>query len=45
MGGGGVGLYIRDTFSVEVLADSDPLYDNTHEYIICELRKGQLIPY
>ena len=42
MGGSGVGLYVRDTFSAEVLAGSDPLYDNTPEYIICELRKGQL---
>ena len=32
MGGSGVGLYIRDTFSVDVLAGSDVLYDNTPEF-------------
>ena len=42
MGGGGVGLYVRDTYSVEVLATSDPIYDNSPEFIICELRKDQL---
>ena len=36
MGGGGVKLYVRDTFSVEVLASSDPLIDNTLEFIICK---------
>ena len=42
MGGGGVGRYVRDTFSVEVLASSDPQYDNSPEFIICEIRKDQL---
>ena len=42
MGGGGVGLYVHDTYSVEVLACSDPLYNNTLEYIIRELKKGEL---
>ena len=39
--GGGVGLYVRDTFSVEILANSDPMYDNTPEHMICEIRKNQ----
>ena len=42
MGGGGVGLYVRDTYSVDVLASSDPHFDNTPEYLICEIKKGQL---
>ena len=42
MGGSGVGLYVRDTFSVDILFTSDPTYDNTPEFIICELRKGQI---
>ena len=42
MGGCGVGLYVRDTFSVDVLAGYDPLFDKALEYIICELRKDQL---
>ena len=42
MGGGGVGLYVRDTYSVQVLANSEPRYDNTPEFIICEVRRNQL---
>ena len=42
MGGGGVGLYVRDSFSVEILASSEPLYDNTPEFIIFEIKKDQL---
>ena len=42
MGGGGIGLYIRDSYSVQVLTNSEPLYDNTPEFIICEIRENQL---
>ena len=42
MGGGGVGLYVRDTYSVEILCTSDPIYDNSPEFIICEIKKHQL---
>ena len=42
MGGGGVGLYVRDSYSVQVLANSEPLYGNTPEFIICEIRRNQL---
>ena len=42
MGGGGVGLYVRDTYSVEILCTSDPIYDNSPEFIICEIKKDQL---
>ena len=35
MGGRGVGLYVRDSFSVEILFGSEPLYNNTPEFIIC----------
>ena len=36
-GGGGVGIYVRNYISVNVLAHSDPIYDNTPEYLILEL--------
>ena len=42
MGGGGIGLYVRDPFNVEILAGSKPLHDNTPEFIICEMKKDQL---
>ena len=42
MGGGGVGLYVGDSFNVKILAGSEPLYDNTTEFIICEIKKDQL---
>ena len=42
MGGGGVGLYVGDSFGVEVLSASDPVFDNATEFIICEIRKDQL---
>ena len=32
MGGGGVGVYVRDDFAVEILATSEPLFDNKPEY-------------
>ena len=41
VGGSGVGLYVRDTFSIEVLASSDPFFDNTPEFVIFEVRKDQ----
>ena len=44
MGGGGVGLYVGNSFSVNILCTSDPftINDNSPEFLICELRKGQL---
>ena len=42
MGGGGVGLYVCDTYSVGILCTSDPIYDNSREFIICEIKKDQL---
>ena len=44
MGGGGVGLYLRNSFSVNILCTSDPftINDNSPEFLICELKKGQL---
>ena len=42
VGGGGVGLCVPDSFNVEILAGSEPLYDNTPEFIICEIKKDQL---
>ena len=34
MDGGGVGVYVRDDFAVEILATSEPLFDNKPEYLI-----------
>ena len=42
MGGGGVDLYVRDSYSIEILSASDPVFDNAAEFIICEIRKDQL---
>ena len=42
MGGAGVGFYVRDTYSIEILCTSDPIYDNSPEFIICEIKKDQL---
>ena len=39
-GGGGVGIYVRNYISVNILAHSDPTYDNTPEYLILQLTSG-----
>ena len=39
-GGSGVGIYVRNYILVNVLAHSDPIYDNTPEYLILELTSG-----
>lgn len=36
-GGGGIGVNMRDFFQVNVLCDSDPMYDITQESLILEL--------
>ena len=41
MGGGGIGVYVRDSFCVTILAQSDPFYDNKPEFIILELTSGK----
>ena len=40
MGGGGVGIFVRDSFCVTVLEQSDPMYDNKPEFIILDLISG-----
>lgn len=40
--GGGVALYVRDFFKVSILAASDPHYDNTPEFLICEVEYEHL---
>ena len=44
MGGCGVGLYVRNSFNVNVLCTSDPfmINDNSPKFLVCELRKDQL---
>ena len=42
MSGGGVGLNVCDSFSVEILSASDPVFDNATEFSICEIRQDQL---
>ena len=37
MDGGGVGVYVRDDFTVEVLAAYEPLSENKSEYIILQI--------
>ena len=37
MDGGGVGVYVRDDFTAEVLAASEPLSENKPEYIILQV--------
>ena len=37
MGGGGIGVYVRDRYSVNILASSDTLFDNKPEYLILEI--------
>ena len=42
--GGGIGIYIRQHWQVTILAASNPVFDNTPEYIITELRYKNHIP-
>ena len=37
VGGGGVGVYVRNNSNVEIITHSDPEYDNTPEYLILEI--------
>ena len=37
MGGGGIGVYVHDHYSVNILASSDTLYANKPEYLILEI--------
>ena len=37
MGGGGIGVYVRNDFAVEILAASKPLFGNKPEFIILQV--------
>ena len=37
MGGGGIGVYVKNTFKVKILTHSEPTYDNKPECLILEL--------
>lgn len=38
--GGGVGIYVRDHFESSIIAQSEPQYDNSPEYIILNISFG-----